>query len=1197
MAVYNVDKIRDWYDDFNSCKLKYLNNYYQTYKSSYIVSNNDSSLCVMQKTLDNYYSKIKKAYSNIGNRWRDFYKDLINTDASLANQKTSGSINASSVSSKINNMPKLKEYKGNINFTGTGASIGSAAMNGISVANATVASNLTISDDVSNAASNAESTNEMINTAAVCATIGTIMAPGVGTVLGGMAGAILSKTGVVSKIKDWAKGVGETIKETAVKVGQTAKEVAYNLSHLYEAESFDEVLNVLKRTGATVATAGTAIVEGVVKLGEDAIDLVILGNTLSMSVVTGIFDIGNWVASKITGDESYKSDYTKKMWEQTRTIVSKDVTGQLFDMFYDNTSAGQWMKNNAYGFDTVRAIGSEVGEVVGVVALSAIPGVNVAAWTMYGAAKIAEHTETNWQDENTSTAKGFLKGTLQGVLDGAFFAIGAKGDAVLKEVATTGSKTVLQKTAILGGKTIFEAGTAVVQDVGTIGLNTAFSGNTIVDSNGNTITFNSASDKFKYYYEQAGGAKGLVTSAATAGVLSFMSDIGTVYGKGATATAGTAASGAATEALEAKSVRNAIEDSVSGDVKALKGATSDSKALANVSADNASRAASENLDNAVKNVKKANTEFEVVGEHVSRKNGEVRKIVVIDGQKHLINKYGKSNIDENIEIEIPGFTEGSSVKAATKTTTKTTSADVKSAKETTKAAKEATQHTDDNIRQAYEQAYGKDFFTKNSAKASATAGVAASAATGTSSFAAIRNKIKNINSNLSNKATITKYKLNNVNSTIRQKATNLRQSISNSTSKIRNMNTSQVKQNIKNTITDSNTFKKVVNSLDNVKNKVEYASLYRKLNQAVKKTDFDLDYYRKARRSSSEYAKTLEFANDVIELRAIEKNLGVDSYFKNIDAADTAKKVHLTDMDADVLTARYRQLTDKLDAYNGRNMPKEALDNVETIKRIDDVLAKLDAVEQRLGYSNGIYVSDKDIMVVNNEQGLAAIKNEEALSTIKNDEGLSTIKNNTELSNVNNTKELTGYVNPVNEVIDDSIVKDFSKFKNILKRSATATTMTALFGGLIGDDAQASEENLNNIGKPIAPDIPEPKIEKPEIPVEPVKNVYSDIKIGSEVGSYNVDYGHDSASQAVSDTNTETLIKEYVNEQSLFKRFAVVNEDGSVGNISDAQGITLEDFCKENNITPDKVAVDISSKDGDSLAWVSVSELTNKSDN
>lgn len=1105
MAVYNVDKIRDWYDDFNSCKLKYLNNYYQTYKSSYIVSNNDSSLCVMQKTLDNYYSKIKKAYSNIGNRWRDFYKDLINTDASLANQKTSGSINASSVSSKINNMPKLKEYKGNINFTGTGASIGSAAMNGISVANATVASNLTISDDVSNAASNAESTNEMINTAAVCATIGTIMAPGVGTVLGGMAGAILSKTGVVSKIKDWAKGVGETIKETAVKVGQTAKEVAYNLSHLYEAESFDEVLNVLKRTGATVATAGTAIVEGVVKLGEDAIDLVILGNTLSMSVVTGIFDIGNWVASKITGDESYKSDYTKKMWEQTRTIVSKDVTGQLFDMFYDNTSAGQWMKNNAYGFDTVRAIGSEVGEVVGVVALSAIPGVNVAAWTMYGAAKIAEHTETNWQDENTSTAKGFLKGTLQGVLDGAFFAIGAKGDAVLKEVATTGSKTVLQKTAILGGKTIFEAGTAVVQDVGTIGLNTAFSGNTIVDSNGNTITFNSASDKFKYYYEQAGGAKGLVTSAATAGVLSFMSDIGTVYGKGATATAGTAASGAATEALEAKSVRNAIEDSVSGDVKALKGAT--------------------------------------------------------------------------------------------KTTTKTTSADVKSAKETTKAAKEATQHTDDNIRQAYEQAYGKDFFTKNSAKASATAGVAASAATGTSSFAAIRNKIKNINSNLSNKATITKYKLNNVNSTIRQKATNLRQSISNSTSKIRNMNTSQVKQNIKNTITDSNTFKKVVNSLDNVKNKVEYASLYRKLNQAVKKTDFDLDYYRKARRSSSEYAKTLEFANDVIELRAIEKNLGVDSYFKNIDAADTAKKVHLTDMDADVLTARYRQLTDKLDAYNGRNMPKEALDNVETIKRIDDVLAKLDAVEQRLGYSNGIYVSDKDIMVVNNEQGLAAIKNEEALSTIKNDEGLSTIKNNTELSNVNNTKELTGYVNPVNEVIDDSIVKDFSKFKNILKRSATATTMTALFGGLIGDDAQASEENLNNIGKPIAPDIPEPKIEKPEIPVEPVKNVYSDIKIGSEVGSYNVDYGHDSASQAVSDTNTETLIKEYVNEQSLFKRFAVVNEDGSVGNISDAQGITLEDFCKENNITPDKVAVDISSKDGDSLAWVSVSELTNKSDN
>ncbi len=1191
MAVYNVDKIKDWYDDFNSCKSKYLNNYYQTYKSSYIVSNNDSSLCVMQKKLDTYYSKIKQAYSNIGNRWRDFYKDLVNTDAALAGTKNSGSINASGVSSKINSMPKLKEYKANINFSSAGAISAKAAV-GVNVATANVASDLTISDDISNAVSGGESSDEMIDTVAVCASIGTIMLPGVGTALGAATGAILSKTGVASKIKDWANGVGETIKETAIKVGQTAKEVTYNLSHLYEAESLDEVLNVLKRTGATIATAGTAIVEGVVKLGEDAIDLVILGNTLSMSVITGIFDVGNWVASKITGDESYKSDYTKKMWEQTRTIVSKDVTGELFDMFYDNTSAGQWMKNNAYGFDTVRAIGSEVGEVIGVVALSAIPGVNVAAWTMYGAAKIAEHTETNWQDENTSTAAGFLKGTLQGAVDGVFFAVGAKGDAVLKEVVTTGSKTALQKTAILGGKTIFEAGTAVFQDVATIGINTTFSGNTVVDANGNTITFNSAADKFKYYYEQAGGAKGLVTSAATAGVLSFMSDVGTVYGKGASAAAGTAAGGATTEALESRTVRNAIEGSVNNDVKVLSGATSDSKAIAKVSADNAGKTATDNLDNAVKNVKKVNMDFEVVGEHVSRKTGEVRKRVMIDGKEHLINKYGKSNLDESIEIEIPGFTEGSSLKTATKSTTNSAASNVNSAKEATKTAKEATQYVDDNLREAYEQAYGKDFFTKTKAStaSSTTAATAASAATSTNAFNAIRSKIKNISSNLSNKATIAKYKINNANSTIRYTTSNLKQSLENNVStiktKLKNVDTSQVKQNVKDKVTSLNGIKKVVDSLDNLKSKVEYTNLYKKLNQTVEKTDFDLDYYRKARRSSSQYAKTLELANDVIELRSIEKNLGVDSYFKNLDVSDTAKKVYLTDMDTDTLTARYKELTSKLDAYNGRNVSKEVIENAETIKRIDDALAKLDAVEQKLGYGNGVYVSDKDIMVVNNEQGIAAIKNEEGLSTIKNSE---------ELSNVRNSQ--TVFVNPVTEVIDDSIIKDFSTVKNILKRGATATTMTALLGGVIGDDAQASEEVSNNVVKDIVPDNSEPEITKPEINVDTVKNVYDNIKIGSKVGSYNVEYGHDSAYEAVSDTNTESLIKEYVNEDSLFKRFAIVNEDGSVGKISDAQGITLEEFCKENNVTQDKVAVDVSNKNGDSLAWVSISELTNNSTN
>ena len=100
------------------------------------------------------------------------------------------------------------------------------------------------------------------------------------------------------------------------------------------------------------------------------------------------------------------------------------------------------------------------------------------------------------------------------------------------------------------------------------------------------------------------------------------------------------------------------------------------------------------------------------------------------------------------------------------------------------------------------------------------------------------------------------------------------------------------------------------------------------------------------------------------------------------------------------------------------------------------------------------------------------------------------------------------------------------------------------------------------------------------------------IKLGSEVGNYNVTKGHDTATWAVDGKNVEDLNTKHVTEESKFMRFAVVNEDGSIGQISDSDGKTLEDFCKENNVTPDRVAVDVGSKDGKSQAWVSVKELT-----
>ena len=240
--------------------------------------------------------------------------------------------------------------------------------------------------------------------------------PLMGAALGAATGAIFSNNKVVSKITE--KVVGGV-----KKVGE-----------------------VFKRVAATVSTFIMSLFEGLVKLVEDVVDLVALIGTGVASVVTGIADGVNYVAAKAKGDDSLITHHTKEMWDGTRGFVSKNFTKSVFDSFYNNTSVGSWLKENSYGFDTIRSIGSEVGEVVGVVALSLVTGGGAAV--MYGAAKAAEHTETAWQDENTSTAKGLLKGAVKGTLDGVFFAIGSGADKAAKGAAEGVAKAALKESGI-----------------------------------------------------------------------------------------------------------------------------------------------------------------------------------------------------------------------------------------------------------------------------------------------------------------------------------------------------------------------------------------------------------------------------------------------------------------------------------------------------------------------------------------------------------------------------------------------------------------------------------------------------------------------------------------------------------------------------------------------------------------------------
>lgn len=298
-----------------------------------------------------------------------------------------------------------------------------------------------------------------------------------------------------------------------------------NINNTYSKYSY-EIENLFSQTGAVcnrvMATATllvTSVKEGLVKLLEMAGDLIIIVGAVQCAIYTGAVDLYN----NATGN---KSNYTEQLWDETRAIVSVDNTKMIFDDFYDKTFVGSWIKSNAYGFDSIREVGCEVGEVIGVAALSIVTGGGGAV--MYGAVKATEHTEENWQDPETSTFVGLAKGSIRGVMDGVMYALGAKGDVVMKKAATkaveAGGKTILKKAGILAGKMAFEVGCSFTQDFSNIFIDSAFSNNKIVDSNGNTIEFSNFKEKLNYYYNEAGGSKQLLMSAGTAMILSGLSD-------------------------------------------------------------------------------------------------------------------------------------------------------------------------------------------------------------------------------------------------------------------------------------------------------------------------------------------------------------------------------------------------------------------------------------------------------------------------------------------------------------------------------------------------------------------------------------------------------------------------------------------------------------------------------------------------
>lgn len=258
---------------------------------------------------------------------------------------------------------------------------------------------------------------------------------------------------VGSAVSGVAEGVTDFFEDTAASVKSGIKTVcngvndwAHDVHEWWNNDAspfLDEIREnfsrIITSTGATVAVGVQSFVEGLLNFGESIVDFGIILSTAFASIGTLVAD---GVSSLISG-KSFDASITKAMWDNTMGVVSQKCVSTLFDSLYEDTKYGQFLKNNAFGFDTVRGVGSGIGYVAGVSALtiatfgvggaavsagSTASSVAVSAGQMAvvaGAAGVGKGAQDSWAD-GASLGEGLAVGVLTGIWEGLQFYVGAK---------------------------------------------------------------------------------------------------------------------------------------------------------------------------------------------------------------------------------------------------------------------------------------------------------------------------------------------------------------------------------------------------------------------------------------------------------------------------------------------------------------------------------------------------------------------------------------------------------------------------------------------------------------------------------------------------------------------------------------------------------------------------------------------------
>lgn len=526
----NVSMLKSYEKDFKTELNNFNNKTYTTFSSSYLKNCSDAYVRRMSNELQTLYDKVKKGYQNIDKWWVDYNANVEGLENFLSDNGSVGAISESSIRNSANQLPNLKKY--NLKFAGIiPASMVGASYNTVFANNAVVStvdpfsslySDYRVSEVNASEVINNDNIVDQIDEAISTASASVVSwAKNIGSSIKDFfvsTGAKISSFGetVVSKASDVIEDVDNFFDETKAYIANKAEslwdkttewwndttqkvdnwfdEVGTNISNGAKSlwadvtdwwsdvedwwnddalpwiqNAANAVWDVVKSVGATVAVFVQSLVEGILQFAEAIIDFVALVGTGVASIVTGLYDGGQAIYGAITGNEW--SSVTKQMWGGTMGFVSKQYVAGWFDLLYQNTGYGQWLAENAYGFDITRSIGSGIGYIAGVVILTiatfgagsvVAAGGSVTASTAAAAttatqmavtataAGIGRGTQNAWAD-GADLLEGLTAGTLTGLWEGLQFYIGGKisglkifgADGILKSIGSSGIGTKL----------------------------------------------------------------------------------------------------------------------------------------------------------------------------------------------------------------------------------------------------------------------------------------------------------------------------------------------------------------------------------------------------------------------------------------------------------------------------------------------------------------------------------------------------------------------------------------------------------------------------------------------------------------------------------------------------------------------------------------------------------------------------------